>query len=44
MRPEDKLLLYCARRDVGPEIKENIAAVINEEFDWQYLLGSSFRK
>lgn len=41
--PEDKLLLYCARKQVKPEIKEKILYLLNSDLDWQYLLQMASR-
>ena len=43
LRPEDELLLYCARTDVNPEIKDKILSLIQNNLDWNYLLKLASR-
>lgn len=43
LRPEDELLLYCARTRVDSEIKEKIISLINEKLDWDYLIKMASR-
>ena len=43
LRPEDELLLCCARIDVNPEIKDKILYLIENKLDWDYLLNLTSR-
>lgn len=43
LRKEDELLLYCARTKVDPVVKEKIVSLINEDFDWNYLIDMASR-
>lgn len=43
MRPEDELLLSCARTNVNPEIKDKILSLVQEDIDWEYLVGMASR-
>jgi len=38
MRPEDELILCCARTKVNSEIKDKISSLVHEDLDWDYLL------
>ncbi|MEL7669260.1 nucleotidyltransferase family protein [Methanobacterium sp.] len=39
LRPEDELLLCCARTDVNPEIRDKLWFLIQNKLDWDYLLN-----
>ncbi|MGB9937080.1 MAG: nucleotidyltransferase domain-containing protein [Methanobacterium sp.] len=43
LRKEDKLLLYCARTNVEPEIEEKIVSIVRGEVDWDYLMKMGTR-
>jgi len=43
LRPEDEILLCCARTDVNPEIKDKILYLIENDMDWNYLLNLASR-
>jgi hypothetical protein len=42
-RPEDELLLCCARTTRSPEAAARIRALIQEDMDWEYLLRTAHR-
>jgi len=43
LRFEDELLLCCARTDVNPEIRDKILSLIENDLDWEYLIGMASR-
>ena len=43
LRPEDEILLCCARTDVNSEIRDKILFLIQNEINWDYLLKLAFR-
>ncbi|MCZ3367524.1 MULTISPECIES: nucleotidyltransferase family protein [Methanobacterium] len=43
LRPEDELLLCCARTDVNPEIRDKVLFLIQKKLDWDYLLDLASR-
>lgn len=43
LRPEDELLLCCARTNVNSQIKDKILFLIQKEMEWDYLLNSASR-
>lgn len=43
LRPEDELLLCCARTDVNPEIRDKVLSLIKNGLDWDYLLNLASR-
>lgn len=42
-RPEDELVLRCARVSVNPEEADRIAVLLQEDLDWEYLLAMAGR-
>ena len=43
LRPEDELLLCCARTDVNLEVEDKILSLIQSNLDWNYLLKLASR-
>ena len=43
LRLEDELLLFCARTNVNPEIRDKILSLIENNLDWDYLLKLASR-
>lgn len=43
VRPEDKLLLCCARTRIDSETAERIKCLLREDVDWASLTGTAFR-
>ena len=43
LRPEDELLLNCARTDVNSEIRDKILYLVQNKLDWHYLLNLASR-
>src|SRR4051794_19840981 len=40
-RPEDELLLCCARTNRTPEVAARIGALLREGMDWEYLIPTA---
>ncbi|MGI6483710.1 MAG: nucleotidyltransferase family protein [Methanobacterium sp.] len=38
LKPEDKLLLYCARLNINRQTEENIRYITQQNLDWNYLM------
>lgn len=43
LRPEDELMLCCARTHITEEIKEKIISLVNGAVDWDYLMDMATR-
>ncbi|MDI6723985.1 MAG: nucleotidyltransferase family protein, partial [Methanobacterium sp.] len=43
LRPEEELLLCCARTKVNPEIKDKIRDLAGKNLDWDYLIKMASR-
>ena len=40
-RPEEELLLCCARTDIGSDTAERIQCLCRGPMDWDYLIGAA---
>lgn len=43
LRPEDQLLLCCARTRVDDEIRDKIVSLVSQDLDWDYLIRMASR-
>jgi Uncharacterised nucleotidyltransferase len=43
-RPEDELVLCCARTDIDSDTTERIQMLLQESVDWEYLIGTASKQ